>query len=162
MKLLRKVFVNVPSISELKKALSGIDYRGYFVTVVPQNVETARWVAHDTRIDSILMTIENIRVFDRKQVGVMKYYAKPLEIHIPELLLTNHREQEVVYRRINLFLRSRVAVVVGSVAEKWSNLYPPIAITKILSTMYDIPEKVALLAISDIPRKILVSKGVIV
>lgn len=147
-------------IRELNTELRGIDHREVFVSVLPYTVETARWASHDTRIDSIVMTTDNIRVFDKRQVSVMKYYSKPLELWLPDLLNPDHGLREAIYRRVNLFTRNKIPLLIGSLAEKWSDLYPPISIIKILTTLYDVPEKHVLLSISDIPNKIISNKGI--
>lgn len=130
------------------------------MTVYPTTIETARWASHDTRIDSILMMPENIKIFDKRQASIMKHYAKPLEIPLPPLLYSDAESRGMIYRRLNLFVRNKIALLVGSMSVDWIDLVSPISIVKFLSTQYDIPEKVALLALTDIPRKILSSKQV--
>lgn len=158
-KVFKKIIITAEKTSELRSALQEIGHKKTFTTIHPVSVETARWAAHDTRVDSILMTPENVKIFDKKQVGVMKYYAKTLEVHLPHLLHNDSELRGMLYRRLNMFVGSRVAFVVGSSAKKWVDLVPPVSLIKFLSTQYDVPEKTALLSLTDIPRQILRSKG---
>ena len=154
----RKSIITANSVSELRASLREVNSRKFFITVHPMTIQVARWAAHDTRVDSILMTPENLEIFDKKQASIMKYYAKPLEVHLPYLVSGEDRVRGQIYRRLNLFVRRGVALVVGSASEKWGDLVPPFSLIKFLSTQYDIPEKTALLAITNIPRLLLLKK----
>ncbi|MEM1719411.1 MAG: hypothetical protein QW432_02270 [Desulfurococcaceae archaeon] len=159
-RVFEKAIITAERLSDLRSALRDVNYKKVFVTVYPVTVETARWAAHDSRVDSILMTPENMKIFDKRQASVMKYYAKALEVHLPHLLYTSSELRGMLYRRLNMFVRSNIAFVVGSSAREWVDLVPPISLIKLLSTQYDIPEKTALLSLTDVPRQILSSKGV--
>lgn len=159
-KVFKKAVITAEKLSELRSALRETENKKMFVTVCPVTVEIARWAAHDTRVDSILMTSENVKIFDKRQVNVMKYYAKTLEVHLPHLLHDDSELRGMLYRRLNMFVRSKVALVVGSSAKEWVDLVPPLSLVKFLSTQYDIPEKTALLSLTDVPRQILHSKEV--
>ena len=153
-----KSVITASSVKELKNKLREADYRRNIITIHPLSIEVARWASHDNRVDSILLTGENIEVFDKKQASIMKYYSKPLEILLPLLLHGDHEIRGIINRRLNLFTRSKVGFLIGSKAREWSELYSPFSIIKILSTQYDIPEYISSLALTDIPRQVVSSK----
>jgi len=157
-KTFNKVIVPANYVGELRNALRDINHKNNIVTVHPMSVEVARWASHDGRIDSILMTPENIKVFDKKQASTMKYYSKPLEVRIPDLVHGDSEIRGAIYRRLNLFAKSGVPVIAGTMAREWFELISPVAIIKLLSTQYDIPEKVALRYLTDIPQQVISSK----
>lgn len=159
-RLIRKVIIKAKDVSELRRKLGEINYKQQFVTVQPLNIEVARWASHDSRIDSILLTTENIHVFDKKQQNIMKYYSKPLEIPLHILFRGDIELRGVIYRRMQLYVGRKVPVIISSTAEEWYELYPPISIVKLLSTQYDIPEKITLNAITHIPWVIISRKEV--
>ncbi|MEM4717245.1 MAG: hypothetical protein QXE81_00610 [Desulfurococcaceae archaeon] len=136
-----------------------MDYNRMFITVHPLSVETARWCAHDSRVDSILMTPENISLFDKKQLGVMKYYSKPLEVTMKDLL-DKVELRELIYRRLKLYISRRLPFILSSRAEKWCDLYPPLSLLKIMLTQYDVPDEISMLAISNIPEMIISRKRI--
>lgn len=157
-KLYRKIIIDSDSVQNLKKQLHSLTCSNCFITLLPRSIEVARWASHDTRIDSIMLTPDNIDLFDKKQFNIMSYYGKPLEVSLKCSLETAVETREKVFRRINLLLRSRVGLVVGSGASSWNELYHPRALVKMLSVAFDIPQEVALLAITDIPRQIVIRK----
>ncbi|MEM1772296.1 MAG: hypothetical protein QXQ71_00515 [Desulfurococcaceae archaeon] len=159
-RLIRKVVIRAKDVPELRKKLGEVNYRKRFVTVQPLDIEVARWASHDSRIDSILLTTENIHVFDKKQQNTMKYYSKPLEIPLHILFRGDVELRGVIYRRMQLYAGRRVPVIISSMAEKWNELYPPISIVKLLLTQYDIPERITLNAITHIPWVIISKKEV--
>jgi len=153
-----KVVISASSVGELKEALGRVEYRESVVAVYPESVEVARWAAHDSRVDVILLAPGNIKVFDKKQFNTMKYYSKPLEIRIPHLLYSSSEVKGYFYRRLNMLVRSRVGFALGTSASSLYELIHPIVVIKALKTLYDVPEKVTLLALTDIPRQIILRK----
>lgn len=158
MKVVKKLIIDAENSSKLKSQLKGVNPNSVFITVHPYSTEVARWSAHDTRIDSILMTPNNMKLFDRKQLSVMKYYSKPLEIHLPHLIQSENDVRGALYRRLNLFVRGGSSLLLGSAAEHWTDIYPPISIVKFLSTHYDIPEGFSRVSLTDVPRQIIIRK----
>lgn len=158
-RVIKKTLLSVKDQSELKKHLKDVDYNRTFVTIHPLSIDVARWCTHDSRVDSILMTHENLHVFDKRQLGVMKYYSKPLEITIKDLL-ERVDLRELVYRRLKLYVSRRLPFILSSRAERWSDLYSPLALLKIMSTQYDIPDEITMLALSNIPEMIISRKKV--
>lgn len=156
--LYRKVVLVSESVQDLKRQISSINSSSCFVTLIPRSVEVARWASHDTRIDTIMLTSNNIGVFDKKQFDTMSYYGKPLEISLKDISDTSLEVREKVFRRLNLLLRSKVGLIVGSGASSWNELYHPYTMVKILTSAFDIPPRVALLAITDCPRQIIAKK----
>ncbi len=153
-----KVVIRVGSVAEAKRALASLSYKKYLITLLPEEVEPARWACHDSRVDTILLTPENIEVFDKKQFSTMKYYAKPLELQLKHLVEANESIRSAIYRRLNLAVRYKVGVVVGSGASSWVELVHPYSIVKLLATTYDFPQDLAILSITDIPRQIMTMK----
>lgn len=159
-RLVKKTVIKAKNTQELRRVLGEVNYKQQFVTVQPLDVEVARWASHDSRIDTILLTTENIHVFDKKQLGVMKYYSKPLEIPLNVLVRGDVESRGAIYRRIQLYAGRRVPVIISSMADKWHELYPPISIVKILLTQYDVPEKMSLHAITHAPWMVISRKEV--
>ncbi|MCY0867902.1 MAG: ribonuclease P [Desulfurococcus sp.] len=158
-KAVGRVVVKAESVSELKRVLAG-DLQGY-VSIVPLTVSTARWSSHDGRIDSIMMTGENLELFDKKQFRTMKIYRKPLEVSMRDLTSLSGSEGGRFYRRLNLAVRMGVQLVVGSGAEDWWDLLHPRVIVSFLKVAYDIPETKALMSITATPAQIMASKTTI-
>ncbi|MEM2024790.1 MAG: hypothetical protein QXW94_00670 [Desulfurococcaceae archaeon] len=159
LRAVKKIIVNAETSSKLKSQLRSIDHGKTFITVHPLSIDVARWSAHDTRVDSILMTPSNMRFFDKKQLSIMKYYAKPLEVHLPYLIHSDSDIRGALYRKLNLFVGGRVALLLGSAAEHWVDMYPPISIIKFLLTQYDIPEDFSRTALTDTPRQVITNKA---
>jgi len=155
-----KVVVNASNVDELKDILRDIEYRRKVVAVHPTTTETARWSVHDTRIDTILITPSNLKVLDKKQLSVMKYYDKPLEVHIPHLLYSSSEVKSYFYRRLNMLARFKVGLVLGTSTSSMYELVHPVVVIKAMKTLYDLPEKITLLALTDIPRQIIFRKQV--
>jgi len=153
-----KVVIDASSISDLREALGKVKYRESVIAVHPESVEVARWAAHDGRVDVILLTPSNIRIFDKRQFSTMKYYSKPLEIRIPHLLYSNSEVKSYFYRRLNMLVRFKLGFALGTSASSFYELLHPLVAVKALKTLYDIPEKIALLALTDIPRQIIFRK----
>jgi ribonuclease P/MRP protein subunit RPP1 len=149
-RVLQKIVISSSSVSEVRNTLARVNYKSMFVTVEPLSMEVARWSTHDTRVDTILITSRNTELFDKKQLGIMKYYSKPLEIPLPHLL-GEDRAESALYRRIRLYASSRVPLVISSMATHWHELIHPYSLLKFLRLSYDIPERIGLLAVSDIP-----------
>lgn len=153
-----KVVIGASDIGDLKEALGRVEYRESVVAVHPESVEVARWAAHDSRVDVILLTPSNIKVFDKKQFNTMKYYGKPLEIRIPHLLYSSSEVKSHFYRRLNMLVRFKVGFTLGTSVNSLYELLHPLVAIKALKTLYDVPEKVTLLALTDIPRQIIFRK----
>jgi ribonuclease P/MRP protein subunit RPP1 len=158
--LIKKVIIEAKNVSELRKTLAGINHKQQFITVHPFDKEAARWASHDGRVDSILLTTENINLFDKKQQNVMKYYSKPLEITLRTLISDNLDLRGVIYRRMRSYVSRKAPLIVSSMANKWYELYPPLSIVKFLLTQYDVPEKIGLQAITHVPWFIVSRKEV--
>ncbi|QOR94511.1 ribonuclease P [Thermosphaera chiliense] len=146
------------SLEELKQALAKIPVGKTVVSVSPRDTATARWSAHDGRVDTIVMTLENIDVFDKKQFSTMKYYGKPLEIWLSDLRRAGSVHLAKYYRRVNLALRMKIPVVTGSGASDWSQLPHPRAAVYFLTLLLDFPEKEALLSLTSHPYSVIAGK----
>lgn len=154
-----KIIIDAESRQELKKTLASLNTRRYFVTLVPRSIEVARWASHDTRIDSIMLTPDNLEIFDKKQFNTMSYYGKPVEISLKQIINADVETRGKLFRRLNLLLRSKAGLLVGSGASSWNELYHPFTVIKILALAYDIPPTIALLSITDFPKQIIVKKS---
>lgn len=154
----RKVLIEAGDVSELKSTLRQLNYAEYYVTVIPRSVEVARWASHDTRIDSIMLTRENISVFDKKQFSTMKYYGKPLEVSLKDVFECKNTACSSILKRVVFSSRSGVPLIVGSGARDWYELIPPYSLVKLLVLYFDLEPQLALLSITDIPRQVLLRK----
>jgi ribonuclease P/MRP protein subunit RPP1 len=146
------------SLEELKQTLVKIPTGRAVVSVSPRDTATARWSAHDGRVDTIVMTLENIDVFDKKQFSTMKYYGKPLEIWLSDLRRAGSVQLAKYYRRVNLALRMKIPVITGSGASHWSQLPHPRAAVYLLTLFLDFPEKEALLSLTSHPYSVIAGK----
>ena len=158
-RILRKVVLASNDVSDLKNTLRHVDYRTCFVSVEPLSTQVARWSVHDGRVDSLLLTLRNIDVFDKIQAGTMKYYSKPLEVGISTLLLDGDLGAKV-YRRIKLYAFYKVPLIVSSMASVWYELVHPRSIVSLLTTSYDLPREYAIQAITSTPCFIVNKKRV--
>jgi RNase P/RNase MRP subunit p30 len=153
-----KVVISASNIDDLKSALTRIEHKRTIVTVHPETTEVARWCTHDSRVDTILLTPSNIRVFDKGQFNIMKYYDKPLEVHVPHLLYSSSDIKTQFYRKLNMLLRHRIGLTLGTSTRSLYDLVHPVVVIKAVKTLYDVPERVALLALTDIPRQLIARK----
>ena len=156
---LQKIVLASNDVNDLKNTLRRVDYKTCFVSVEPLSTQVARWSAHDTRVDSLLLTSRNIDVFDKAQAGIMKYYSKPLEVGISTLLLEGDIGAKV-YRRIRLYAFYKVPLIVSSVASAWYELVHPRSIVSLLTISYDLPREYAIQAITSTPYFIVNKKRV--
>jgi len=158
MAVVDKIVVSTSSVDELREILGRIEYRGKIISVHPTSTKVARWSAHDSRVDTILVTPSNLKILDKGQVSVMKYYDKPLEIHITHLLHSSSEVKSYFYRRLNMLIKFKVGFVLGVPASSVYELVHPVVVIKAVKTLYDIPEKFALLALTNIPRQLISRK----
>jgi len=154
----RKKTLTPGNLDKLKKSLKELPGSTIVISVVPRDTASARWGAHDSRIDSLVMSLDNVEVFDKKQFSVMKYYGKPLEIWLSDLREADETTLAKVYRRVNLALRRKIPIIVGSGATKWSELAHPRSLTALLSLLLDFPEAEAILALTNHPYLIVSRK----
>lgn len=155
--VIRKRVISTSSVNELKDLLRSVNSKHEFITIEPLSIEAARWCVHDTRVDSILLSSKNIHLFDKKQLNVAKYYSKPIEIPMKELLSILSM-RAILYRRLSLYIGHKAPIIFSSKASHWHELYHPLSLVKILSTLFDIPSRLVLLSITDAPRIILSTK----
>lgn len=158
--VVRKKVISASSVSELKEKLRESDHKSEFITVHPLSIEVARWCAHDGRVDSILVSNDNIQLFDKKQLSVIKYYSKPIEVSMRDLL-GDLSMRSALYRRLSLYLSRRAPFILSSRAREWYELYHPISLVRIVSTQYEIPARFILLSITNIPGMILSNKKMV-
>ncbi|MEM1695301.1 MAG: RNase P subunit p30 family protein [Desulfurococcaceae archaeon] len=156
----RKKVIDAEDVSSLKRTLSSLDHRKHVVSVAPRSLEVARWASHDTRVDTIMLTLNTIELFDKKQFSTMSYYGKPVEIDLNHILDMSIDTRGAVFRRINLLLRNKTGLIVGSGADSWKNLFPPYVMVKLLQVLFDVPESLALLSVTDFPRQVVTRKDV--
>ncbi len=159
-RIAKKIVISSESTEDLKKQLWRINHKKYFITVEPLSIEVARWSAHDTRIDSIIITPRNIELFDKKQIGIMKHYSKPLEVTLP-VLLNEGKAGSLLYRRLRLFASRKIPLIASSMASNWFELIPPYSYIALLETQFDIPRNHAYTSISLTPRVVLSRKEVV-
>lgn len=158
LRFMKKLIIETDSINELKDVLRRIDYKNNLITVHPLSITVARWCVHDSRIDTILMTIKNIEIFDKKQLKMMRNYGKPVEVSMKDLLTDDSKLRGMLYRRLNLLVKYDVALTIGTGANDSYEIFHPLTIIMILNTMYDMPIKRAMLALTDNPRQLLYRK----
>jgi RNase P/RNase MRP subunit p30 len=158
--VVNKVVINAGSVNDLKIDLGRIEYKSTIVTVHPETTEVARWCTHDSRVDTILLTPRNIQVFDKGQFNVMKYYDKPLEVLVPHLLYSSSDVKSQFYRKLNMLLRWKVGFVLGTYTKGPFDLVHPVVVVKAMKTLYDLPERATILALTNTPRQLIDRKRV--
>jgi len=159
-KVIPRLVLKAAGVPELRRGLSTVDSLHSYITMVPGSIQVARWSAHDDRVDAVMMTSENMDLFDKKQFNTMRSYGKPLEVSVKDLLSMSDTKRSQAYRRLNLALRIGVKLIVGSGAEEPYELYHPLSIVYILSTMYDVPRPIALASITTIPHQVISGKHI--
>lgn len=156
--VLRKKIIASSSLDKLKRTLKESSGDNLVISVSPQDTASARWSAHDGRIDTLIMSLDNIEVFDKKQFSIMKYYGKPLEIWLSDLRRADENALAKFYRRVNLALRRKIPIIVGSGASKWYELSHPKSLISLLSLFLEFPETEAILALTNYPHLIISRK----
>jgi ribonuclease P/MRP protein subunit RPP1 len=150
-----KVVVVSDNISHLKSALAGLKRPKTVVSVVPLNVEVARWVAHDKRVDSIVMTSRNQAVFDKKQASVMKYYNKPLEVPFTEIRGANESSLAGFVKRLKLMISRKVPIIISSGASDILEYHHPLVVLSFIVKLLDVDYEAAKAMLSTNPYKVL-------
>ena len=150
-----KVVVVSDSISNLKSALAGLKRPKTVVSVVPLNVEVARWVAHDRRVDSIVMTSRNQVLFDKKQASVMKYYDKPLEVPFTEIRGANESSLAGFVKRLKLMISRKVPIIISSGASGILEYHHPLVVLSFIVKLLDVDYETAKAMLSTNPYKVL-------
>ncbi|MGC9181119.1 RNase P subunit p30 family protein [Thermogladius sp.] len=150
-----KVVVVSDSISNLKSALAGLKGPKTVVSVVPLNVEVARWVAHDRRVDSIVMTSRNQVLFDKKQASVMKYYDKPLEVPFTEIRGANESSLAGFVKRLKLMISRKVPIIISSGASGILEYHHPLVVLSFIVKLLDVDYETAKAMLSTNPYKVL-------
>ncbi|WP_434731781.1 RNase P subunit p30 family protein [Thermogladius sp. KZ2Tp1] len=150
-----KVVVVSDSISNLKSALGGLKGPKTVVSVVPLNVEVARWVAHDRRVDSIVMTSRNQVLFDKKQASVMKYYDKPLEVPFTEIRGANESSLAGFVKRLKLMISRKVPIIISSGASGILEYHHPLVVLSFIVKLLDVDYEAAKAMLSTNPYKVL-------
>lgn len=129
--------------------------RGLFISVAPGSIQVARWAVNLASVHSIHLSSENLELFDKKQLRMMKRRGKPLEVTLATLLSSPLRTRAMIYRRLVLAVREGILIIVGSGAERPGEVLSPQIVPKILRKAYDIPERIGELSISIYPRLVL-------
>jgi len=150
-----KVVVVSDSISNLKSALAGLKRPKTVVSVVPLNVEVARWVAHDRRVDSIVMTSRNQVLFDKKQASVMKYYDKPLEVPFTEIRGATENSLAGFVKRLKLMISRKVPIIISSGASGILEYHHPLVVLSFIVKLLDVDYETAKAMLSTNPYKVL-------
>ncbi|WP_440060195.1 RNase P subunit p30 family protein [Thermogladius sp. 4427co] len=159
-RVLRKIVLPVSTVEEARKKLAGVKKERAIVSVVPFSIEVARWVAHDRRVDSIVMTPENMDVFDKKQASIMKYYNKPVEIPFSSIINLPEESLAGFVKRLRLIILKKTQVVVSSGSRSILEIQHPKVVSSYLSALLSIPYDTAEYMISANPYKLVVKLGV--
>lgn len=158
--IVKKTVITAEKRSELRQKLQGIKNRAVIVSVKPLSIEVARMAAHDRRVDTIIIDKDSLYYIDKAQINMMKQFSKPLELPLSDFLRTSKKYQSMIYRRINLFLRKNVPLIISSHAERISELLNPIGTIYLSRMLFDIDAKQALLYLTTFPRELIVANGV--
>jgi ribonuclease P/MRP protein subunit RPP1 len=159
-KMLGKIVFEVSGIEEARRLLAGLKKPGVLVGVVPLTVETARWIAHDRRVDTIVMTSKNMSVFDKKQASVMKYYGKPLEVAFTEISKSSEEIVGQFARKLRLLLGKNIPVIVSSGAREILEYQHPMVVSSYLAKLLSLDLKTAMSLISLNPYRVVSKLGV--
>lgn len=152
-KIIRRKTIRASTIGDVTKEIEKA--RGLFISVSPGSVQVARWSVNLTSVHSIHLSSENLELFDKKQLRMMKRRGKPLEVTLATLLSSPLKTRAMIYRRLVLAVREGVLLIVGSGAEEPSEVISPHIVPKILRNAYDVPERIGELSISIYPRLVL-------
>jgi ribonuclease P/MRP protein subunit RPP1 len=159
-KMLGKIVFELSGIEEARRLLAGSKKSGVLVSAVPLTVETARWIAHDRRVDTIVMTSRNISIFDKKQASVMKYYGKPLEVTFTEISKSGEEIVGQFARKLRLILGKNIPVIVSSGAREIVEYQHPMVVSSFLAKLLGLDLKTAMSLISLNPYKVVSKLGV--
>jgi ribonuclease P/MRP protein subunit RPP1 len=155
-----KVVVEAENRKELRRKLQGIKTRAVIVSVKPFGIEAARMAAHDGRVDTIIIDEDTLYYIDKQQINMMKHYVKPLELSLNNYLRIDDRLKAMIYRRVNLYLRRKMPLLVSSGASDWYELLVPRSAVTMLKILFGISVRNGLLFMSNYPLEILVANGV--
>jgi ribonuclease P/MRP protein subunit RPP1 len=155
-----KVVVEAETKKELRRKLQGIKTRAIIVSVKPFGIEAARMAAHDGRVDTIIIDKDTLYYIDRQQINMMKHYVKPLELPLNNYLGIDDKLRAMIYRRINLYLRKKMPLLISSGASYWYELLVPRSAVIMLKILFGISVRNGLLFMSNYPLEILVANGV--
>ncbi|MEZ0393916.1 MAG: hypothetical protein ABWK00_02570 [Desulfurococcaceae archaeon] len=110
---------------KLKEKIRGVKRSPALVSVVPLLENTARWAAHDGRIDTLVLTNENAHIFDRGQLGAMKHYGKPLELAFSSIFNANEAELARLAKVVEeAFSRGLKLVISTAASEPYEYSHP--------------------------------------
>jgi len=156
-----KVVLTESSKDELLRKLRGIKSKRVVVSVKPLSVEVARLAARDSRVDTIVIDSDALHYIDKAQLNLMKQFFKPLELPINDFIQSSLHVKAAIYRRIHYYmLHTKNPLIISSKASTWYELYSPLSLVNLVSTLFGIEPREALLYLTTYPRGILTRIGV--
>ena len=159
--VVKKKVLSTSNKKELLSSLKGVKREKVIVSVRPLSTEVARTAAHDTRVDTIVIDKDTYYFIDKPQINLMKQYHKPLELPFNEYLNYEPHIRSMIYRRIKYYLTyAKQPIIISSRALNWNEVLVPKSIIALLSLLFELDPREALLSITNYPREILVRNGV--
>jgi ribonuclease P/MRP protein subunit RPP1 len=145
-------------LSDLKDELKGIRGEYDFVIVEPTSIATARFSAHDTRINGILLSKNSVRFIDKGQINTMKQYGKPLLLDLRIMGVGDPRISSMAYRRIILARYYGVDIIPASCATSFNELLIPQTTMYFLEEMTGIPHTYWVYAVGGLARELVLGR----
>ncbi len=144
----------------LRAKLRGIKEKYAIILIEPLSTATARFAAHDSRVDGITLTCKNTLYIDPGQAGMMKQYSKPLILPLKDLVECPYKIVSRIFRRIIFFRNKGIDIIPVSKTNSPSYIMNPITTPLFLSYLFGLDKSYWLYSISNAPREILVRNGV--